>query len=67
MVFAYSISGVTESKSRPLPAFLGTILPLNLAQKKGGIGQLLQTQLPNPTNPPIRSAHPADIKRWYPC
>ncbi len=51
---------VTQSKSSPLPGLLNTIMPLNLPQKAARIGQLIQSQLPNPLRP-IISPHPADI------
>jgi len=37
-----------QSKSSPLPRLLNTTGPLNLPQKARKIGQLIQSQLPNP-------------------
>ncbi len=56
---------VTESKFRPLASLPRYILPLILPRKIAGIGQLLQSQLPNPRNPPIIPPHPADINAPY--
>ncbi len=51
---------VTESKSRRFSEVVNDILPLHLPQKTRKIGQLIQSQLPNPPNTPIISPHPAD-------
>ena len=53
---------VTELKSSPPPGLLSDILPSIFHQKAAGIGQLIQSQMPNPPSPPIISPHPADIK-----
>lgn len=63
------VHDVTQSKFKPLAAFLNDILPPILPQKRAEIGQLMQSQLSNPPNTPIISPHPTDINApifYYP-